>query len=512
MNLTTAPWIPVVTPDGAKTRVSLLKIFEQGETIRDLAVNPPQRIALMRLLICITQAALDGPKDEKDWYDCRNMLCEAGVAYLKKWQHTFNLYGNQPFLQVPDLSVKKGNEKDAIKHLGTLDFQSPYGGSNTPLFDHASIMPDYSVPDTDIPLTLLTVLNFSTGGRTGQGQWQGQQYSHQTFAAPCVKHLHTFVLGKTLMESIHWNLLCKKDGLCGIESLPNGKWGRPLWELFPESPDDSNAFKNATQTYLGRLVPFSRMINLTAYPGRCIMGPTPPDCKIEHLPGFREPSTTVVLNKKQEPYYFSISSDKHIWRDLGAVLAQGNHSTDMQGAAVLRRVRHHGISETLFPDKIVEIWTGGLETAGDAKLSDILEWNLSVPLNLFNSSELSLYEKGVKLTQTGENHLKDAVKEWGKDMCNPQKKKNQPQKAKGNQPWKSSYIQAQTYYWSFLDNHYHVLIETVDRQNSLSDHWYKIVRNAMRNAFSQACPHTTPRQIRAFSKGRLKLWLKKPEK
>lgn len=398
MNLTTAPWIPVITPDGTKNRVSLLIIFEQGEKIRDLTVNPPQRIAIMRLLICIAQAALDGPDNEKDWYDCRNTLGDAGITYLKKWQHRFDLYGDQPFLQIPDLSVKEGNESTAVKHMGSLDFQSPFGGSTTSLFDHAGIMQDYPVPDTDIPLTLLTVMNFSTGGKVGQGQWAGTQYNHPTFAAPCIKALHTFALGKTLMESIHWNLLCKKGTPCGAENLPNSKWGQPLWELFPESPDDHNAFENATQTYLGRLVPFSRMINLTAYPGKCIMGPVPPACKIEHLPGFREPSTTVVLNKKQEPYYFSISSDKHIWRDLGAVLAQGNNSTDTQGAAVLRRVRHHSNSETLFPDKTVDIWTGGLETgASAAKLSDMMEWNLAVPLKMFNTSELALYEKGVKL-------------------------------------------------------------------------------------------------------------------
>lgn len=76
---------------------------------------------------------------------------------------------------------------------------------------------------------------------------------------------------------------------------------------------------------------------------------------------------------------------------------------------------------------------------------------------------------------------------------------------------KTVFSPARSWYWSFLDNNYNVLIETVNRQNALSDHWYKIIRRAMENAFSQSCPHTTPRQIRAFSKGRLKLRLKKPE-
>jgi len=63
MNLVSDPWIPVVMLDKTPRLVSLNEVFRDGETIADLAANPCQRIALMRLLICIAQAALDGPKD-----------------------------------------------------------------------------------------------------------------------------------------------------------------------------------------------------------------------------------------------------------------------------------------------------------------------------------------------------------------------------------------------------------------------------------------------------------------
>lgn len=65
MNLVKDPWIPVVMQDGTPELVSLRDVFAKGEEIADLAANPCQRIALMRLLICIAQAALDGPKDEE---------------------------------------------------------------------------------------------------------------------------------------------------------------------------------------------------------------------------------------------------------------------------------------------------------------------------------------------------------------------------------------------------------------------------------------------------------------
>ena len=152
------------------------------------------------------------------------------------------------------------------------------------MFDHTSIDPELTIPTENVALSMLTLQHFSTGGKVGQGVWHNIQYNRSTFAAPCIKALHTFIRVKNLLDSIHWNLLCKKGTLCGVENLPNGQWGRPIWEKFPASPDDTQAFFNAGQTYLGRLVPFSRMINLVEHPGRCIVGPVPPDYKIEHLP------------------------------------------------------------------------------------------------------------------------------------------------------------------------------------------------------------------------------------
>ena len=47
-----------------------------------------------------------------------------------------------------------------------------------------------------------------------------------------------------------------------VASMPNGNWGQPVWDKFPTSNNDIQAFKTASGTYLGRLVPFSRLILL----------------------------------------------------------------------------------------------------------------------------------------------------------------------------------------------------------------------------------------------------------
>ena len=67
MNLVGDPWIPVIFNDGHSELVSLHDAFARAEEIRDLSATPPQRIALTRLLVCVAQAALDGPTDEADW-------------------------------------------------------------------------------------------------------------------------------------------------------------------------------------------------------------------------------------------------------------------------------------------------------------------------------------------------------------------------------------------------------------------------------------------------------------
>ena len=84
MNLTTDSWIPIVWKIGQAGRVSLCEAFERGEEIRDLAVRPHERIALMRLLICIAQAVLDGPADEDDWKACYSRIVPSALDYLRE--------------------------------------------------------------------------------------------------------------------------------------------------------------------------------------------------------------------------------------------------------------------------------------------------------------------------------------------------------------------------------------------------------------------------------------------
>ena len=114
MNLIGEPWIPVVFQDGKHRLVGLHEAYEQATEIRGLAVSPPQRVALMRLLLCITHASLDGPEDEEDWRACRESIVPKSLEYLNQRKKKFELFGRTPFLQVASLATTRNANLDKL--------------------------------------------------------------------------------------------------------------------------------------------------------------------------------------------------------------------------------------------------------------------------------------------------------------------------------------------------------------------------------------------------------------
>lgn len=488
MNLTTDGWIPVVTERQETILASLNDIYKHAKDYCDLALNPPQRISVMRLLICITQAALHGPKDEADWMKCESSIISESLKYLAKHHDKFELYGNKPFLQVKGLTA---NEK---KTLDKLDFSSP---STSTLFEHEAAS-ELIRPRTSAwkALNILTLLNFHTTGKVGQAIWNNKNYNHSTYPTPCIGLTHSFIKGENLLETIYLNLLTEEE----VNNMPNGKWGSPVWEQFPKTENDSALIKNATETYLGRLVPFSRLILLEEQGTQCIIGPTPETIKFKGVPYFREPSTTVVLNEKDQACCMEMNSNKHIWRDLASVLAI-SASLDKGAPLTLRKVNKLA---SYIKKNSVDFWVGGLELGGQAaKLHDMAEWNLCIPLSFFQTGTLDSYSKGVDLAENAEKHLENSVLEYYKIIVVKYRK------ILDIQSLKSLKSKARIDYWQTLDNQYQVLIDIVANGKSLDDEWSKIVYSAMCSAFDYACPHETPRQIQAYAQAKALLKLKK---
>ncbi|MCK9377704.1 MAG: type I-E CRISPR-associated protein Cse1/CasA [Syntrophobacterales bacterium] len=165
MNVAFDPWIPVMDASGHPTWASLYTVLAEGGQFADLAVRPHERVALMRLLLCVAHAALNGPKDA-DWLDVPEKLPGAVQKYLTDWKDSFELFHpEKPWLQVAGLrGVDKGAEDSGkTSPVALLDFELATGNNST-LFDHGGQMNSRQIEPERIALNLLTFQNFSSGG------------------------------------------------------------------------------------------------------------------------------------------------------------------------------------------------------------------------------------------------------------------------------------------------------------------------------------------------------------
>lgn len=325
MNVAFDKWIPVVTTDGKRELASLCEVLTDGGLFADLAVRPHERVALMRLFLCVAHAALDGPKDYDQWRDVPSCLPPAARQYLEQWRDAFELFHPQkPWLQVAGLSKSGGEDglaDDTSDWTPASKLNCSYAtGNNTTLLDHGGMSEERQIAIPELLLSMLAYQCFSTAGLISQVYWNGRKTVKSSKDAPCVpvSMVHAFLRKTNLCDSIHLNLPTHEDIRF---SYGEREIGRPIWEKPPLSLDDRPSIENATATYVGRLVPMPRLILLHPKAERILLGgglvyPTFSD-------GFpQEPTATVVVRtnaKKEERAILSYRPSKALWRELGAV-------------------------------------------------------------------------------------------------------------------------------------------------------------------------------------------------
>lgn len=481
MNLTADPWIPALQADGARGLFSLQDLFAQAGELRDLAVKPHERIALMRLLICITQAALDGPADEADWETCQPRIQPAVRDYLTKWKHAFELFGDDAhtprFLQLPNL--KPGKESDEGNAVTKLDLALSTGNNST-LFDN-SAGEERPLHPARLALSLITFQCFSPGGRIGVAKWNGKDTPGKGSSnhAPCTPSsmVHALILGATLLDTIHSNLLDKETV---SDAYGRDGWGKPVWEYPCHNESDKDAVKNATQTYLGRLTPLSRAIRLHEDRKTLILAnglDYPP------FPAFREPAATII-QRKDELALLPASTSRALWRQLSAISVKRRSNND-PACGPLALTHLSGQTDTT-------LWAGALVT-DKAKIEDVVESSYTLPPGMFSPEGRAAYERGVAHAEQQETLLMQAVRAYAGAL-------------KSENP---GYDRARHVFWTRLEQHLSALFE-LPRDPALiaglpGSAWGKAVAAAARAAYEQTCPRQTPRQIEAYALGLRKL-------
>ena len=498
MNLTIEPWIPVVWTDGRSGMVSLRAVFEHGHEIQDLAVRPHERIALMRLLICVAQAALDGPADSDDWETCKPCIAPAALDYLRRWQHAFELFGNgQRFLQVAKLKKSAhesdNSDDDEASSTSKLDL-SFASGNNSTLFDNAGGSERVFL-QAELALVLLTFQCFSPGGRIGVALWGGQETSGKGSSdhAPCLAGgmLHALLRGESMFETLHRNLTSKRQ----VEQFfGNDSWGKPVWEWMPTGPTDVAAVRNANRSYLGRLVPLARSIRLADGCKSLILANG-----LEYAPysesGWREPTATIVTRKvKGQPtrVVLAASIERAVWRELHALTVKAVSQDTNGGPAALQNIS----AQTAF-----DLWVGGL-VANKAKLVDTTESAFHVPAGMMKEQSQMVYEKGVRLAETAAIRVARAVTVYHKGLGD---NLDRPEMRNRRQQIQNS---ATAQFWTDVESAVSGLLEVAANPEILGlksewgqTPWGQSILRAGFAAYEHACPHEIPRQIRAYALG-----------
>lgn len=253
-NLIDEPWIPVADVG----RVSLAQIFENPD-YRALGGNPVQKIALMKLLLAIAQAACT-PADEDAWRALGAQgLAEKCRAYLQQWHGRFYLYGERPFLQIPAIKAA------ALQSYGAVLPEVATG--NTTVLNQGQV--ERNLSDADKALLVLGLMGFALGGKKTDNKvvltpgYAGKKNKKGDGPGPGLPGpslhdyglLHNLLLGENLWQSLWLNLLTTEQ-IEHSQRYPGGIGTAP-WEQMPAG-EACPVARALQDSLMGRLVPLCR--------------------------------------------------------------------------------------------------------------------------------------------------------------------------------------------------------------------------------------------------------------
>lgn len=459
-NLIDTPWISVrwVLPAHRNPPlVSLGDAFLRSSEIADLDCAPHERIALTRLLVCLTHAALGAPEDEDDWEGFGKEIESAVPAYLAQpaIHSRFNLLGDGPrFLQRRPASISPEDGYPLSKICFNLS-----SGNNPKLLDHWG-EDSRPWPPAAVALALLCLQNFFVGGSMA---------SKVKGNGPALKSLQMLLAGSSLRKTILRNCLDLKT----IAETGAGL-GHPVWE----TPADGGL--------LSRLAPVSCALWLSDDFDTVFIDQGHQYLEFE---SYRDPYASTETLKDDRRRLIRAKPDQGIWRDLHLLtnLTNATGSSAPLNLQCFNRRKEIG--------EFTDLWVGELIKAKDAKIEDCTESSFTIPHRLFDRNGREIYAVGVAWAETISRSLYGAIKTYGSILRN-----EHPPVSEG-----------QKHFWHQLDQSHRILIlmagdpqpsSTAIGDPGASDPWTALVRRAAVHAYESVCPHATPRQIQAHAAGK----------
>ncbi len=488
-NLIDERWIPVAD----KGLVSLYDIFTDT-MIKALGGNPLQKISILKLLLAIAQSAWT-PVDEKEWREVgAEGMSKIVLGYFDKWYDEFWLYGEKPFLQMPEI------EKAEKKSFGCVIPHVSFG--NTTVLTESQI--EQNISDDQKALILIQQMGFAfsgkktdnkiilTPGYTGKLNEKGRPATGR--AGPSLAFqglLHSFVLGSRLLDTLWYNVFTENE----LEKLGifSEGLGKAPWELMPKGEDDKNA-QILRNSYIGRLVPLSRFILLTDDGLHYSEG-------IAHLnyqDGIFDPSTAIDLSSSKHRALW-VDPEKKPWRQLPALLSFMGENTNGFNCAQLKIA----IKRIKDIDSFI-VWAGGIRVssnAGEQYLSgtdDFVESEVQISGGIFGKESeffLSLSRSMERLDDLS-RFLWGRVNAYCKD-----------QKVDG----KGIANQATGLFWQLCEREFQKLVDACDPNDSGErlKKLHDLFLSYAYKAYDFYCPNDTARQMEAWAANRLRYTGKK---
>lgn len=480
-NLVNEPWIPVADHG----RVSLRQVFSQPE-YRSLGGNPIQKIALMKLLLAIAQAAAT-PEDDSEW----KTLGALGLAarcneYLNKWHDRFYLYGDRPFLQMPAIAAAKVQAYGAV-------LPEVSSGNTTVL---SQIQIQRPLDDAEKALLIVSLMGLALAGKKTdnsvvlspgyQGKRNDKGKPSSSKPGPAVAHmglLHNFLVGGDLQETLWLNLLTHRL-VAQTNMYPQGIGIAP-WEQMPTG-EDCPAAQSLKQSLIGRLLPLCRFCLLAADGLHYSEG-------LAHS-GYKEggvdPSAAVNYAGK-EPKALWVDPEKRPWRELTALLgffgqndSQGFQSWQIRGG--LDRARD--VTETF------ALWSGGLRVssnAGEQFVSgsdDFVESQVWLRCEMLGETWFAQLKAEMDDMDVLARNLYGRVMGFFKE-----------QKVDGGQ----LAAQASHLFWQLSERNFQKLVDNCNQDDQSRRQRQKLRRQFagyVQQAYDQFCPKETARQLDAWAK------------
>ena len=524
MNVAFDPWIPVITITGKPKLASMREVFSEGDQFVDLAVRPHERVSLMRLFLCVAHASLQGPKNYDDWCELPKRLPEKAEKYLSDWRESFELFHpEKPWLQVAELKAASntGKSTENTSPVSLLDFDLATGNKPT-LFDHEGQASSRRIELERIVLNLLVFQNFSSGGGLPVAKWQRVKTSQVGNPdSPCLSQsmAHCLFRGSSLRETLYLNLptfenVAKAYQTCSFNkksvSFSDVPLGKPVWEFFPNSPEKhSDQAKNATTTYIGRLVPISRWIRLIENSDRMYC------CNGFKYDTFRdgfaaEPTASVhVVTKRdkkgletKEREVVKVNPTKALWRQLSALLIKRS-AFGIGGPLAFENAPN----KTIFDFQVCAIIRH--QASIDIAVESVFHINPSL------QNCIAIYHEEVVGTQKvlgAEGYarkLGKAIEVYRREIDGDWANKLERTK----KIWilkEKLHSRATIHFWSAVETNLSLLmahIEAIGAENAMPTRkvWRDMLSATAREAYEIACGCETPRQMRAYAKGWQKL-------